>query len=279
MASKKFLLLQSNVITAYTLGDIEHQDNVVLFHRKKVSDNKLLNLLYIVHNSGKIAEHIQLPFKGVWDKILFNKMLKSFVPDYIIITTSWYSDHLIAFFRTQCPRTKIIFRFTDTVANGLGGKENELIQKMEKQLDGVLVYSKEDAEKYGFCYHSVGYSAVNPAILKHCPQYDVVFIGASKGRMDKIRHAYNTFVSEGLSCFFYVILVDEKDRKNDGIIYGDSVMPFLDYLAYEINAKCLFELVQEGSTGRTFRLMESIIYNKLLITNCEEIKNTDYYNP
>lgn len=279
MSAKKFLLLQSNHMAVYMLNDIDHLDNVVIYHRKHVFNNRFLNLLYNIHNSGKIQKYVNLPFKSVWNRILFGKLLKSFTPDYIVFTTSWYSESLLRYFRKKCKTSKIIFRFSDMITNGLGNDFETKLDVLRNQFDGVLVYSQEDAEKYGFTYHSVGYSPIRKDLLKPCKQYDVVFIGAEKGRMEKIRQAYRQFVSAGLSCFFYVILVKEEDRKDDGIIYGDEVMPFVDYLSYEVSARCLFEIVQEGSTGRTFRMMEAIMYNKLLITNCTEMLNTSYYNP
>lgn len=279
MTKKKYLLLESNPIFLYTLNDIDHMENVIIYHKKCISNNRLLNLLFNIHNSEKIQKYVNLPYKSIWDKIIFNKLLKSFTPDYIVFTTSWYSDHLIIFFRERCWNSKLIFRFSDMVSNGLGVKNKSKIERIRYQFNGVLVYSQEDAEEYGFTYHSVGYSSINRSLLKPCKKYDVVFIGAEKGRMEKIRQAYNIFKAAGLSCFFYVIMVKEKDRRNDGIIYAESVMPFCDCLSYEIAAKCLFEIVQDGSSGRTFRMMESIMYNKLLITNCTEIVQTDYYQP
>lgn len=275
---KKFLLLEQNYMSFYMLQDIEDFDNVRICHSKRVSDNKLVSLLYNIHHSGKIQQYFRLPFKSVWDGLLFNKILKEFKPDYIILSLSWCSNHLVSYFRKNSKETKLILRFSDMVVNSLGGNNTTKIEKIRNYLDGVLVYSKEDAEKYGFTYHSMGYSAIKSSLIKPCPQFDIVFIGAEKGRMDKIRQAYNIFTSAGLSCFFYVIMVKERDRRNDGIVYADKVMPFCEYISYEVAAKCLFEIVQDGSTGRTYRMMESIIYNKLLITNCREITDTSYYD-
>ena len=277
MPAKKFLLLQNNYMSYYTLEDVAHLDNVVIFHHKSVSKSRILNLLYNLHNSGRIQKHLELPFKGLWDELLFGQLMERFVPDYVVFTTSWYSDHLLSFFRNKC-NSKLILRFSDMVVKSIGTEREATIEKIREQFDGVLVYSEEDAAKYGFTYHSVGYSAICPKLLKPRQSYDIVFIGAEKGRIDKIREAYNLFVSAGLSCFFYVLMVKEKDRRDDGIVYADSIMPFDEYLSYEYSAKCLFEIVQDGSSGRTYRMMESIIYNKLLITNCQEISHTRYYN-
>lgn len=274
----KFLLLEQNHMSFYTLQDVEVLDNVRICHFKSVSDNKLVSLLYNIHNSGKIQQFLNLPFKWVWDALLFKKMLKDFKPDYIVFSQSWYSKHLVSYFRKNCKDTKLILRFSDMVVNSLGGDNITKIEKIRNLFDGVMVYNQEDAIKFGFTYRNIGYSAIRSSLLKSCTKYDVVFIGAEKGRMDKIRQAYKIFTSAGLSCFFYVIKVKEQDRRNDGIIYADKVMPFNEYISYEVAAKCLFEIVQDGSSGRTYRMMESIIYNKLLITNCREIVDTSYYN-
>ena len=279
MAGKRFLLLQSNPMFQNTLDDIAQDENVVIYHKKRVSQSWFVNLLFNIHNSGKIQKYLELPFKRIWDGFLFNKLLKTYTPDYIVFTVSWDSKHLLKYFRRKCKNSKIIFRFTDKIENGLGDDYITKINRIREQYDGVLVYSQEDAEQFGFTYHSVGYSVVNKDRLLPAKSYDVVFIGAEKGRIDKIREAYNIFKSAGLSCYFYVTMVREADRKDDGIIYADSGISFREYLSYVCSAKCLFELVQAGSSGRTFRMMEAVMYNKLLITNCPEIAETKYYSP
>lgn len=277
LSQKKHLLLEQNFMSFYMLQDIEDEKNVRIIHSKRVTNNKFINILFNIHNSRKIRKFIKLPFQCIWDYILFDKLLKNFKPDYVVFTLSWYSDHLVTYFRNKNKKSKLILRFSDMVVNSLGTKDKALIEKIRTQFDGVMVYSKEDSEEYGFTYHSMGYSAIKKNLIKPIPSYDVVFIGAEKGRIDKIRQAYNIFTDSGLSCFFYVIMVKEEDRRDDGIIYADEIMPFEDYISYESAAKCLFEIVQDGSSGRTYRMMESIIYNKLLITNCKEITDTSYY--
>lgn len=277
-AEKRFLFLENSITSCYTLQDIADLNNVRIVQWKKVTKNWLVNLLFNIHHSGRIAKQVELPFKGIWNGFLFGKLRRQFVPDYIIFTSSWYNESLITYFRKIFKNSKLILRFSDRVSNSYGKDSYLKIQSAKQRFDGVIVYNHEDANEFDCVYHSVGYSLVREGLLKPCKQYDVVFIGAAKGRMNKIREAYCLFKEAGLRCFFYVILAPKSDIRDDGIIYADKVMPFLDYLSYEVNAKCLFEIVQEGTSGRTFRLMESIIYNKLLITNCTEIKETPYYN-
>ena len=110
------------------------------------------------------------------------------------------------------------------------------------------------------------------------PHSDVVFVGAAKDRLPLIRQLYHRFTNAGLKCDFYVTEVPESERLDDGIVYGDKNLTFPEYIAREVASDCLLEILQKGSTGRTYRMMEAIIYNKKLITNCPEIKDTPYYN-
>ena len=265
-------------MSLYTLSDIQDFSNVRVLNSSKVSRSYIISFLYKVHNSKKINSLINIPLKSLWFYYLFAYKLKDFIPDYVVLSTTWYSENLLHFLRKRNPNCKILLRFTDKVENSFGGSCFSEIEKIAKTVDGVMVYSKEDENKFGFNYYPVGYSVIKPALLKSRQKYDVVFIGANKGRIESIREAYLKFVGSGLSCFFYVTGVEKYNRKNDGIHYSDNNMSFLDYLSYEISSKCIFELVQEGSSGKTYRLVESVIYNKLLITNCSEIKNTAFYD-
>ena len=136
----------------YMLHDIEDMENVRIIHSKSVTDSNFLNLLYNIHNSGKIQQYINLPFRGVWDKLLFDRIIEEFTPEYIIFTISWYSDHLIAYFRKRLKKAKLILRFSDMVVNSLGGANASKVDKIRRQFDGVRVYSMEDAKNYGLTY-------------------------------------------------------------------------------------------------------------------------------
>ena len=75
MTNKKFLLLENNYMAFHTLQDVEELETVSIFHRKKVSNNKIINLLFNIHNSGKIEKYVTLPFRSIWDNILYLQLL------------------------------------------------------------------------------------------------------------------------------------------------------------------------------------------------------------
>ena len=152
------------------------------------------------------------------------------------------------------------------------------IERIKKDFDQIIVYNQADAETYGFVYHPVGYAPPSKEELKKYPYSDLVFIGAAKDRLDDIRNIYKRMTAAGLICDFYVTEVPNDQRRADGIIYGDKFLPYSECLAREAASNCLLEILQGGSKGRTYRMMDAIIYNKKLITNCEEIVRLPYYN-
>ncbi len=276
---KKYLLLVSDPMSDYTLQDVAHSANVRIINRCHATGSALVNTIFRLHTAVKLNKIISMPFKSVWYRLLLGKILTRQQPDYVVISSNWYAKGLLPYIRRKNPHGKIILKCGDKVSVALRDSGGLTEEKMRREFDGVIVYNPLDAEHYGFPFHGVGYSRVDTKSLPQYPPCDVVFIGAAKNRLEDIRTAYEKFCHAGLSCCFYVTGVPKEQRREDGIIYADKGMPFRDYLAREISAKCLFELVQEGSTGRTYRLMEAIIYNKMLITNCPEILQMSYFDP
>lgn len=54
-------------------------------------------------------------------------------------------------------------------------------------------------------------------------------------------------------------------------------MSYLENIRHVRNSKCFHEIMQKGTDGFTPRLWESIMYNKHLITNNEQIRESPYY--
>ncbi len=276
---KKYLILTASAMSDYILRDLENCSNVQIVNRCHAFSNPLANRLFRLHTALQLNKKIRMPFKKIWYRALLKPYFTAEKPDFVIMAYPWYDRGLLSYIRKQAPKAKILLQCTDKVDVEIKIGVGLSLEAIRKNLDGVTVYNPLDAQKYGFPFHSVGYSKVDPQELPQYTPCDVVFIGAAKNRLEDIRAAYEKFRNAGLSCYFYVTGVPKKQRREDGILYADKAMPFREYLAREISAKCLFELLQEGSTGRTYRLMEAIVYNKMLITNCPEILQMSYFDP
>ena len=280
MSEKSFLFLVSDPMSDYTMSDISSMPNVKIISKCKnhVFNNKLIDVIFRTYMSRSLNNRIKLPFLGICYYALFNKYFLPKKPDYIVMTAPWYHDRLIKYFRRNSNKCKILFKSGDTMELCLKNNRRLTIDKIKEQFDQVFVYNPIDAEKYGFLLYPVCYSSIDISQLEQYEHCDVAFIGAAKQRLSEIRRIYCKLSEEGLACYFYVTDVPANERLDDGIIYADKSLTFMEYIAREIAADCLLEIIQKGTIGRTFRMMEAIIYNKKLITNCPEILSQPYYD-
>ncbi len=110
-------------------------------------------------------------------------------------------------------------------------------------------------------YNTVGISNTQP-------DYDVYFTGLAKGRKKELNELETKFDSLGVNSKF--ILVESASQKR---------VSFDRNLENIANSRALLDLIQEGQTGLTVRVMESIYWKKKLVTNNKNIVNEDFYNP
>ncbi|MGL4519015.1 MAG: hypothetical protein ACRCUJ_04685 [Phocaeicola sp.] len=103
-------------------------------------------------------------------------------------------------------------------------------------------------------------------------KYDVCFLGLNKNRFQLLEQITGIINTLGLTSFLYI--VDEsapiKERK--------TIMKYDDYLKYVLQSKVLLDIQQEGQEGLTVRVMESIFFEKKLITTNKKITEEKFYN-
>lgn len=273
-----YLFLVSDYMAEYTMRELDSLDCAEKLNKSHLSENKLVDFIFRAYLSVGANRLFSLPFKKFIYNCIFKTAFKENKPLCIVIAPPWYDKQLIKYLKKKYPDCKLIIHFHDTVSNSLKRNRRLSLDIVKNDFDKAIVYNPDDAKNHGFLLHSVGYTPLPQKELKAFPHSDVVFIGAAKDRLPLIRRLYRRFSEAGLKCDFYVTEVPKNERLNDGIIYGDKPLPFTEYLAREAASDCLLEILQKGSTGRTYRMIEAIIYNKKLITNCPEIKETPYYN-
>lgn len=140
----------------------------------------------------------------------------------------------------------------------------------------IWSFSETDAKQYGFKYGETFYDPSIPDYYKDEPiTKDVFFIGTEKGRKESIKMAEKELKSLGLK-------TDIRIADNTKALYNRN---YSKYLSYDENckevasSKILLEIVQNGQTGLTLRSMESLFFQKKLITNNRYIKESPLYTP
>lgn len=245
--------------------------------------NKCAQILYKAHLTPKINRFVCLPFKSLWNK-LFLKDIDKNARIVFLVFQNWLSiDSTIGtidYIRKNYSNGKIVLFLQDIVSSFVDiykKKPIDIVQYKEK-CDAVISFDKKEAEKYGFLYHPTVFSHIPISVCdnKKC---DVFFIGKYKGRLDLLVDIYKKLTSNGLICKFIVLNAPiDKRQIPDEIEYIDKSIKYKDVLQLVNGANCILELIQPGAVGYTYRLWESISYNKYLLSNNISLLNSEFYD-
>jgi len=114
------------------------------------------------------------------------------------------------------------------------------------------------------------------SFLDVCFFYDVIFLGANKGRKAALENLQNKMNDNNISTYFHIVDKSILDNNNN-VIYPP--LDYSDYLELISKSRAILDYVQEGQNGLTLRPMESIFFRKKLITNDRSIRTNDFYHP
>lgn len=144
-------------------------------------------------------------------------------------------------------------------------------------IDYWITYDKNESDKYGLYYYPEIGSKIELPETKI--EQDVFFAGRAKNRLPKLIEVYDYLTKAGLKCKFYIVGVKSEEQiQRDGITYSMSQMTYKDMLISNLKSKCILEINQIGAIGLTSRYLEAVMYNKLLITDNQEVKMQPLYN-
>lgn len=140
-------------------------------------------------------------------------------------------------------------------------------------------FDEEDCIKYNMKYNTTFFLfAPKEELIKRelkgdSEKYDILFLGANKGRIQLLNKLQAKLVSMGVKFLFYV--VDEEQKSS----LRKPVVSYHTYLKWLCQTIAVLDIVQANQRGLTLRVMESLFYKKKLVTNNLYIKEYDFYNP
>lgn len=140
-----------------------------------------------------------------------------------------------------------------------------------------MSWDKLDCEKYHLEYvrpaFDVGIIHDNKTDFK----FDACFIGKDKGRYDLIMKIKDVLLRAGSNPY---IRISPDYSFLKFLKKGYSVpIPYSSYIEIVKSSKCVIDIVQEGQTGTTMRIMEALFSGKKIISNNKYLKNYDFYHP
>lgn len=178
----------------------------------------------------------------------------------IVIFDSAYNPYAVKIMKSKCKDCKINLYYWNHI--------NEYTKKYleDKNIDGFWTFDSNDAKRYKINYNSQFYTK-NIKLEKNYLIYDVLFLGRAKNRKEMILDLSDKLKEKEINSK-NIIIENEKD-----------FVPYEEYLKLLSKTKVILDIVDGKQAGLTLRCMESLFFNKKLITNNLDIVNYDFYNP
>lgn len=285
MKEIEFILIDTGSESNRTMmSDVGKMKNGIQITDVYSIKNPLLHSFMKAHFSYSINCKVILPGKKIWDRfsVLNNLTIHKNKEYYVIVVNNAIHKCSIKTLNQmqKCENIHLISLLLDSFE-----KLPKNVQKMLKSTHFDLIYSfqKSDCEKYGFLFTNQIYSRAELPVYAQNPTNDVYFIGADKGRIEKIYEAYKYLTSNRFLCNFTVVVASERkeayQKKYPGLNLVTNRIGYYEILSEIANCKCILELCQEGQDGLTMRFYEAVFYNRKLITNNTTALTHECYNP
>lgn len=240
-----------------------------------------MQTIFRIHYSHKINNYINLPFKSLWFGFLNRKFNNEREIVYVFMS-SWYYPKFFNYILKKRPNSKLAFYFGDTIVSKKRVIKNLDLDFLKLKMNFVGSYNPQDVKDYNLKELQMCYSKYpNYKTLPNKESFDIIFIGAARKRMDLILNVYNQVKLSNLSYYFYV--VSDRDihmnisDKNFNITR--KLLDYKEYLSLTVNAMAIVEITDSETKGGTLRFWDAIMYNKKLISNNKNIKDSVFFHP
>ncbi len=157
------------------------------------------------------------------------------------------------------------------------------IKKVAPYFDTVFSFEKKDVERCGFNFLTNFIYIENPILkdVKATLKYEVFNVSRLDRRrvgfLEKIAKVLNELkVSNRI-----IVVGNMKPSKNKiiNLEFSSSYIPIREVHDLIINSNVMLDVCREDQSGLSFRIFESMMYRKKLITNNSDVRNYDFYNP
>ena len=273
---RKYLLVYPNRDYGKLMWrDLKELDNVEFVDKPLSVNNILVDFLFRIHFSFKVNMKIELPLKRFWEKYYsLNHYDFNQEDEYVVL----FTDPSLCNYRKRFLeklKTKSNVNMVLVLINSFY-RMRRIVEPMLECFDLIYTYDKRESETFGFSYYPTVYSMINIGnveIVKH----KCFFVGVEKDRLEKLIWVYDKLELCGCSPVFYISGVPKRmQKRRKGIVYN-TWLPYKLVLKEVLSSEYIVEIMDKNNAGVTLRTLESICYNKKLITDNEKILESPFY--
>ena len=139
-----------------------------------------------------------------------------------------------------------------------------------KYFNNIYTFDPNDAIKYNIKFKHTPYSN-NIELEKSNIKYDTLFLGRAKDRSNEIIELKDKLDNNKLNNKFMVLGLNRSD------MLIKEFLSYYDYLKLLTQSRCIIEINKNGQSGCSLRFLESLFFEKKLITNNTHIINDAFY--
>lgn len=217
--------------------------------------------------SHKLLRRLLLKFNLPFHKSLFglwrNELHKF---DSVIIAANMYSPIIKKFIRKQS-QIKVIHWYWNPIHMSI---DPDLLKDNDSE---IWSFDPDDCRIYSLNY-SPTYYFEKLQLPENEEAYDVFFVGADKGRINKLLNIESLLLNQGLKVNFHIT----KSSNSEETVY--IFKPRISYsqvLQRISESKAILDVVQENQSGLSQRPMEALFFKKKLISDDTNLVNCDFY--
>lgn len=220
-------------------------------------------------NAIKIFRRLQIRYNIPGIRFLLGSWkhsLKNF--DVVIIHASILTPPVVNYINKKHSNIRIIVWYWNPVDKSVD------LKGFEKYDCEIWSFDELDCKKYELNYNTQYYFNDVP-LPKAATNQDVFFVGGDKGRIPQLIELKEELNSHGISNYFHITPTGKENLKFTE--HYRSRLSYEEVLKYISSCKVIVDYVSEKQTGLTLRPLESLFYQKKLITNDKTIVNRDFY--
>jgi len=237
-----------------------------------------LKRAFSLHNAWPVNKKCELPFKRIW----FKRVLKGINiceqdEVYFLLYESFhltYSKVFLRYLKRKYPNSKLCFMFS----NPADDYNKTKVKYIEEYLDAIITFNKKDADENNYLFCPIQPYKVPIYDGKMEEHSDLFFIGADKGRLDKLLLIYEHLSREGAKCDFYIVGVPNDKQKYSDKIHYNQRLTYEEVLKKVASTNCVLELLQNEENYISIRTVEAMQYHTKLLTSNNSVKSSSLYN-
>lgn len=154
---------------------------------------------------------------------------------------------------------------------------NKLYNIIKEYLDRfeVFDYDDSDCKNYNMRFNTIMYDKTYKFEPVDCEK-DLFFLGFTKDKSARLAQIYDMAVEQGL--IPDICVVGNADIDNPPFEVSHSYVSYKDYIKRLAKSRAILDLTQNGQTGFSMRVMESIFHDKKLVSDNEHLLTADFYD-